>query len=611
MTKSLMNDPGAPDTAVPQQQFTFEALARGQEEGALTDADSTSTSPAGTVNRLFFPTNREDILLQLSSLAISMGFPAGLTVVPVQDEALALLPDGLRSDEILLLQDGRAGRFPVLIELRESVRGARSALGVSDVAALWFRSQADADDFRFRPVDELNTEEFTCRVEPQLFDLPGSARFRQGREESSELQDRGRFADRIAGGICSVLELGVIHPACWHEIAELLCRTLAATPSHEVTLAGALASGSTQATEREQPDIVLRAFITHAVGASSSSLVARIHADLTDRTEDESDIRKAERWFGMANAVLRNQTRLDGELLSDEGSVALRASLLASVVDDVRALIPFMHAPRPAGRRVIVAAAFLIGLRTGVIDMPWTMKRTRLNILAPLIVALRETIPEARESVGRAFQVEPDETPAGVVLRLFWADHEVACWQPPGAEAAVRQEGPEGEAGPAAVLQPARPADEAESTGALVSSDNLASESGASTCIRSLDGRSIELLWPAPPRQRGVTLRCVLSEGDRLRKPKEILEIACTGGLLWRAAASAEGTEALYADLLEWPGDSLLEELSGTLARAFDVYLVKKKTRAASASTRRGKAALKNSEAEPVLRPVVEQKKTD
>ncbi|MEH6433838.1 hypothetical protein [Massilia sp. DD77] len=611
MTKSFMNDPVAPRAEKPQQQFTFEPLSGGQEKGVSIDGDGTQTSPACTASRLFFPTNREDILLQLSSLAISRGLPAGQTVVPVQDDALALLPDGLRTDEISLLQGGQAGRFPVLVELRESVGGERFSFGMSEVAALWFRSQEDADDFRFRPVDELNTEELTCRVDPQLFDLPGSPRFRQGSEESLELRDRGRFSDRIAGGVCSVLELGATQPVCWHDIAELLCRPLAATPSHEVTLAGALASGCMPASEGGQANIVLRAFIAHGTDDSASTLVARIHANLTDGTDDESQIRKVERWFSMANAVLQNRARLDGELLSDEGSVALRASLLASVVGDVRALIPFLHAPRPAGRKVIVAAAFLIGLRTGVIDMPWTMKRTRLSILSPLIVALRVAALETRESVGGGFQVEPDETLAGVVLRLFWRDHEVACWPPSGGEVSVRQEDPEREADPATELQPALRPDEAGSAVASVSSDSVLPESGAPDCIRSLDGRSIDLLWPAPPRKRGVTLRCVLSEGDRLRKPKEILEIAGTGGLLWRAGISAEGTEALYADLLEWPGDSLLEELSGTLALALDAYLVKKKARAASASTRRGKAAPKKSEAEPGMAPGAEQREAD
>jgi hypothetical protein len=157
-------------------------------------------------------------------------------------------------------------------------------------------------------------------------------------------------------------------------------------------------------------------------------------------------------------------------------------------------------------------------------------------------------------------------------------------------------------------LQPALQADEADSTKASVSTNGVAPESGAPGCIRSLDGRSIELLRPEPPRQRGVTMRCILSGEERLRKPKEILEIACTEGLLWRAGANAEGTEALYADLPESPDDILLEELSGTLARALDAYLLKKKSRAAATSKRRGKVIDTKSEAEAALAPVVEQK---
>lgn len=607
MTTSFKNDPVARGTEEPQQQFTFEPSPPRPGNDASTNADDKPASSARGANRLFFPTNREDILLQLSSLAISRDFPNGLTAVPVQDDALALLPDGLRTDEITLLQGGRAGRFPVLVELREWVHGERIALGINEVGALCFRSQSDADDFRFRPVDELNTEEMTCRVDPALFDLPGAARFRNRPQESPELEERGRFSDRIAGGVCTVLELGAIQPTCWHDIAELLCRSRDAAPSNEVTLTRALASGFSPASNGGQADAVLRAFIAHVASDSSSSLVGQVHAHLTDGSEDGGQLRKAERWLDMARAVLQNRARMDEELLSDEGSIALRAALLASVVDDVRALIPFMHASRPAGRKVIVTAAFLIGLRTGVTDMPWAMKRARLDILSPLIVAIQGAVPEARESVGRAFEIDPDETPVGVVLRLLWNDHEVASWQPAEAEARLPRQCGGGDASPFPEPQPAMQADATGSAGATISHDSTAPENTASNSIRGFDGRLIELLLSEPPRQSGVTLRCALSDTDRLRKPKEILEAACTRGLLWRVGVNAEGVAALYADLPKWPDDSLLAELNGALEQALDAYLVKKKTRAADAAARRGKVMKKNSGTGAPPAPVVEQ----
>lgn len=590
MTTKFMSDSDAPGTQEPQQQLAFEALSVTHGEDASADGDGKATGSAGMAGRLFFPTNREDVLLHLSSLAISRNFPVGLTVVPVQDDALALLPDGLRADEISLLQGGRTGRFPVLVELRGPAHRECVGFGISEVAALCFRSQSDADDFRFRPVDELNTEEMTCRVDPALFDLPGAARFWSSPQEWPEFRDRGRFSDRIAGGVCSVLELGAIEPACWHDIAELLCRAAAVTPSHEVTLSRALASGWVPASTVGQADAVLRAFIAHVAGDSPSSLVGQVHAHLTDGTEDAAQLRKAERWHDLARAVLQNRARMDEELLSDEGSIALRAALLASVVDEVRALIPFMHAPRPAGRKVIVAAAFLIGVRTGVADMPWVMKRARLNILSPLIVAIQGVVPEAREGVGQAFQVEPDETPMGVVLRLLWNDHEVASWQPPGADAPLPQEAMSGNASASGSNSP----------------DPIAPESGASNGIRGFDGRLIEPLRAEPTRQSGVTLKCTLSDTDRLRKPKEILEAACTGGLLWRVGVSAEGAAALYADLPTWPDESLLPELTRSLEQALDAYLVKRKTRAPAAARRR-KAMNKDSGSAAPSVSVVEQ----
>jgi hypothetical protein len=372
----------------------------------------------------------------------------------------------------------------------------------------------------------------------------------------------------------------------------LICHSGEVGPLHEITLQGAFALEPASALNLGQADAVLQAFITHAAGGGGRELVGKVHANLASGTADAGKIRTADRWATMANAVIQNRASLGGDLLSDQGSVALRAALLASVADDVRALIPFIHAPRPAGRRVIVAAAFLIGLRTGVTDMPWAVKRAHLTTLSPLIVALREAVPEERQRVGREFQIEPDETPVGVVLRLLWNDQEVACWKSCEIEGSDRKaiveherSGGDGNFITNLVPQPSK----ADSAGASISSDNATPENEKQNCIRSHGGRLIELFRPEPPQQRGVTMRCALSETDRLRKPKEILEAACSGGLLWRVGVSSEATAALYADLPDWPDDSMLGELSRTLEHALGVYLVKKKSRAA-ASPRQRKA---------------------
>jgi len=611
MTTDGMNDPVTPATGEPQRRLPLEFLPAGREEGAQADGGKTTDLP-GTACRRFIPTNREDLLLQLSSLAISRDFPTGMTVVPVQADMLAVLPDGLRAEEVSLLQAGRVQRFPVLVELREPTGEARAVFGISEVAALYFRSQREADDFRFRPVDEFDTEAMSCRVDPERFGLPGAARFSNGPQGQVQMQDRGRFADRIAGGLCSLFELGATSRSCWPDIAGLLCGPGVPGPHQDVTLSGALLWEAAPARNGTHASAVLRAFIAHASGERAGALVSKVHAHLTDGTEDAVEVRKAERWFAMANAVLENRVRLDGDLLSDDGSVALRAALLACVAGDVGALIPFMHASRPAGRRVIVAAAFLIGLRTGVTDMPWTMKRGHLGVLPPMIVALQKTAPEAGASVDMGFRIEPDEMPTGVVLRLLWNDQEIACWQPfeaeePRSDAPARYGDAEGDADSVTEPHLAAQSGEAGSAGAPLGSDNGVLESGGVNFIRSPEGRSIELLRPELPRQRGATMKCTLTEDDRLRKPKEILEAASARGLLWRVGVTPEGVAALYMDLPDWPNDTLQEELSGTLEEALDSYLVKKKPRATAASPRRRKTAVTKSGADAAPTPAVNQ----
>src|SRR4051812_33237786 len=129
-----------------------------------------SNAESGATPRYFFPCNREDVLVLLGSLFISPDFFLNSVRLAVQDEGLAILESALRETEAELIAGGRPERFPLLIEVnRDVVSRSPRTIAFSDIIGIVFRNREEEEDFRFRPVDEFDTEALPAFVEPGLF----------------------------------------------------------------------------------------------------------------------------------------------------------------------------------------------------------------------------------------------------------------------------------------------------------------------------------------------------------------------------------------------------------------------------------------------------------
>jgi hypothetical protein len=543
---------------VQEQLDLTEAAIFEHPDIAETRVDGMSMVVEGNAPRAFVPSNRERILRQLSALVLSPDFPP-LSGIPSDDlMAPVIIHDGLRSSEIDVLADGRSQRFPVLAEIRTDPGPiGRSAFGILDVVALHFRNEKEASDFRFRPVDELDTEHFRCLATPSLFALDGEARF-DGLERNNRLTNnlRSSFADRIGGAINSLMELSSVAPECRQAIADLLSR------QGQVAWLESLSALFLRDGESGNPGAhgaIIRAFLEHE-GASSNRLVAEIGERLGE-LPDPDVLRALPVWLEAAGAVLSNQMVLDGKALSDSGLIALRAAILAVVVDEVKDLAAFLYSERPAGRQVVVAAAFLIGLRTGVADLSWQKKLPHLGLLSPLLMALHHHEDTARLEALAAFQVEPDESASQLELILYWCDRQLIRWMPQPASGTTTSSSPV--ASPPLDIEVAT---QQELSARIAYSDRADSLSGP-------DGRVAEIIPKSSPDQP-ISIRLVLGESDRLRKPKELLEASCTPGIYWRAGVSADGTGALHVDILHNASDEVIDAMMLKLPAALLLYLV-------------------------------------
>lgn len=551
-------------SAPAHEQLSLDVVPVAEIDQESDSVHLTTSADEKPVHRVFVPSNRERLLRQLSALVLAPNFPP-LAGIPVDASHHAILVgDGLRQKEIDILADGRPQRFPVLAELRgAAASNAAGIYGIGDVLALHFRAEDEASNFRFRPVDEFDTDFIPCLVGPSLFGLDGGARFSDHAPGTSALEARkAATADRIAGAVCCLLELAEIEPECRDDVAGLLSRRSGAPWMKAVAQGADAEYGSGGAVAA-----IVRAFIEHD-GDSPSHLVQALGQHLAELSDPEV-ARAVPRWLEMADAILANRMVLDGEILSDNRSIALRAAILGVVVDDVKNLVAFLHAERPAGMQVVVAAAFLVGLKTGVADLPWKAKLPHLELLSPLLVALLDVDATVLKPALDAFAIEPDESTSPLELALYWRDRQVLRWiAPPSADNAPM------------------PPDDASS-----SIDEAASAAEESLLGRNQwerdgtvdgpDGRIIDVM--APSTVGGMTtLRHLLNETDRLRKPKEIMEAACTAAVGWRVGVNGEGVAALYLDIPGIPSDTLMGAMRLTLAEALSLYLVppRAKTRA-------------------------------
>lgn len=521
---------------------------------------------------MFVPSNRERLLRQLSALVLAPDFPLSAGVPVDESQQTLLIADGLRNDEIHILADGRPKRFPVLAEVRgEATPNGAGIFGIGDVVALHFRSEDEAHNFRFRPVDEFDTHFIPCLVGPSLFGLDGVARFSSHATEASKAEiHKAITADRVAGAVCCLLELARIAPEAGDSVAELLTRRSSVPWINAAAHVAASEYGSGGASAA-----IVRAFVEHD-GDSPSRLVQTLGQYLAELSDPEVS-RAVPRWIELADAVMANRMVLDGEILSDNRSIALRAAILAVVVDDVKSLVAFLRAARPAGMQVVVATAFLIGLKTGVADMPWREKLPQLSLMSPLLVALHHPDAAVWRLALDAFEIEPDESATPLQLVLYWRDRPVLRWVPRRLPDSVVELPDEGFSTTDGIVLAARE---------ITLDSNEWDLVGA---IDGPDGRVIDVLV-ARSVSGMTTLRVLLNAKDRLRKAKEIMEAASTPGVCWRVGASGEASGALYLDIPGRPSVAFLEAMSLTLSAALSLYLLPPKTKARARASKAPKS---------------------
>ena len=505
--------------------------------------------------RVFFPANREDALLLLGGICISEYFPEPSIALAVTDKGIAFVEDGLRILEANLLDRGRRQNFPLLIEVNErQANFQRVAILPPDIKAIWFRSPSECDEFRFRSVEEFDASTYPCSVDPERCGLEGTLRFE--RRTGSALADLGRLADKFSDGVLSIIDLGNRQPSCREAVWSFFGTNRGEESSLGLEFGDAvnaiIQSPDIGTDENKTRTAIISAFFS-AVDPSPRALLERIRSLLIAQSSDGGTLSEPIlKSLDFYELVVRNQTALTGDRLSDEKFVLLRGALLGLMVNDVDALETFLNAEQPSGARVTAIAAFLLGLKRGILSSSWEQKKRSLQLSPFLIADILEVFVKAPNTASKVISATRKDTASSYDLSLICAERELVTWQ---IEAPLELSERERIFATALGMETLKP--------------TTRSEGRRGFNIQTASGYTIEIIMQQSKSPNSVTLRYYLAPDQKLRKPKDLREYGSAGGRVWYPISDDQRRDFLYCDLVSVPDNDgrqvVFEALAATL----------------------------------------------
>jgi hypothetical protein len=535
---------------------------------AIPESERIGTDPR---KRIFFPANREDALLLLGGLCISEYFSTPDIALAVNDNGIAVIEQGLRATEASLLERGQKRNFPLLIELHDwGGYHEPATILPHEISAIWFRSRSECDEFRFRSVDEFDANTYRCDVDSELFGLQGVSRF--GLRAGSAFAELGKLADKLSDGVISILDLANRQPSCREAVCMFFRGTQVGEASSGLDFAtainAALQSGETSTNDNPIRTAVVSAFLS-AVDSSPRSLLEQIGLLIAEQSPVSGNTPDpVSRWLEFSDTVVRNQIALTGDRLSDEKSVLLRAALLGLMVDEIDALETFLNAEKPSGYRVTTIAAFLVGLKRGIVSNPWEQKRRFIDSAPYLISEFLQAIVRNPRSLTEVMSVTRREVANGHELSIMCSQRSLATWEVENIFELNESE---------IIL--------ASALGMDSSSSVTHSPHSHGFCIKTSTGRVLEV----SAQSKGsncISLRYYLGSDQKFRKAKDLLEYGSAGGRVWYPARDEEGQDFLYCDLVSAPDNEGRQVLMDALDAALGHLLIPRKV--AKARKKRG-----------------------
>lgn len=362
----------------------------------MSSSSLTAEQPS-TAKPLYACSTFGDLLACLSRLRVTVEPLPGLEHLGGRP----VVSGGISGQDVARLSGPASYEFPVLVEIPAYSRCTDGWLAqsvpVARTGALVFRSEAERERIVNAMLDDVPVEGLSTRVQPELFERTETA-LPVGKPPQGP-PARTWIADAIGGAMCGLL-LAVSRRA---DCAKVFEEGFLGRSRHwpgAVEILREVASGTPPAPERQS--LALAAF-TAALRLSGKpgldpDSVLDLFSGIVDEWHVRTDVEAVELWTRYVREITSWQRALSAtevrDPIDEKGNVVLRALLLSLFRERIDHVLEDRVDGELPGARVTLAAAMLVGMRTG-------LHRCSRELKVPFAAALGE-LAAAVESPGDA-----------------------------------------------------------------------------------------------------------------------------------------------------------------------------------------------------------------
>jgi hypothetical protein len=276
-------------------------------------------------------------------------------------------------------------------------------------------------------------------------------------------------------------------------------------------------------------------------------------------------------WANIARDTLKGRMALDGEQLSDDKSVILRGALLGTITDRVDALSAFLDADKPSGPKVTSQAAFLLGLKQGLLNLSWSDKKPQLKTLSKLAGVILLARANRSRSFDQIFSVSRNDTDTTHTSIISIAENTLVEWS-------SRKD----------VVPDVVDLERCNELSEMGYKIEALGRSRNSWLVRLEPEYLIEFVDCTTGGLKFWILRFHFGEDQKIKKAKDLTLAFCDRGMFWYPSTDEAGLFYLSCDLISLPDSAGRALLSRTLGEAVAACVVPAKV-----SVKRKKAAPK------------------
>ena len=385
----------------------------------------------------------------------------------------------------------------------------------------------------------------------------------------------GRGADRLSAGVSSLVALGTGQEICRAAVVKFLDGSLHSQLGEEeidfVTACEILFNVKGEVPHSKSQAAVVASFAADMIAGPNELIDDVVGRYTTLAAVDVQTSKRISTWADIARDTLKGRMALDGEQLSDDKSMILRGALLGTITERVDALSAFLDADKPSGPRVTSQAAFLLGLKQGLLNLSWSDKKPQLKTLSKLTGVILSALANRSTSFDQIFSVSRNHTDTTHTSIISIAENTLVEWS--SIKDVISN-----------VVEPER-CNELRELGYKIEAPG---RSRNSWLVRLGPEYLIEFVDCTTGDLKFWILRFYFGEDQKIKKAKDLTLAFCDRGMCWYPSTDEAGLFYLSCDLISLPDSAGRALLSLTLGEAVAACVVPAKV-----SVKRKKVSVK------------------